>query len=123
MVASLSVSWIEPARVIDGVQRLGYVDTRLIGLNGFLVGALVGLRDSSGIYQRKWEELRRMRLCNEQDPLERAWGMRMQRWKLGPWRITYVANASFGVTLDLERELDQYDLIVRPDTVYPWDNA
>lgn len=117
----LNVNWLAPKNCIDGVQRLGYANADLVGLNGLLVGSLVRLNDPTGVYQRKWEALRRQRLANEQDPMQRAMGVRMRTWSSGPWRITYVTSSSFGVTLDLEQEINQFDLIVRPDTVTLWD--
>lgn len=121
-MTTLDVNWTAPTSITDGVEKIGYANGALIGLNGILLGALVALQDPTGVYQRKWEALRRSRLCEEQNLLERAWGVRMQKWKEGPWRITYITPISFGVTLETEKDINQYDLLVRPDTVTPWDD-
>jgi len=121
--AAVVVTWVTPTRKIPGVDTLGYLGSSsvLVGLNDLLLGSLVQVSDPAGVYRKKHDALRRNRLSNEVDVMERRRGMRTRPWREGPWRVTWVSDdGSFGVTQDMDAEPDEFDLIVRADCVTPW---
>lgn len=123
---TLEVLWVTPPCKMEGVTNMGYAQgTNIpIGLNGILVGDLVGVEDLEGVFHRKYNAIRRLRLSNDFDPVERRRGIRMKSWATGPWRITYATeDGSFGITLDENSEYGQFDIVVRADMVTKWQNT
>lgn len=113
LASEVILTWVIPDTPILGVDNLGYIGSRLVGINDIVLGSKIAITDTSKVYQRKYEQLRRNRLSNESDSIDRRRGVVMPMWSSFPWYVTWVSpDYSFGVT-QTPQDFEVFDLLVQ----------